>query len=126
MSSGADAPVETRQINPSALQIWSEMRLNPQGRTRDYILRPIAATRQRLYAGRVEDGRGNLGHSASPRFPSPLIKPDVRISRIRLSDWLHLVAVGGGPMCIRRSRSTPSFPNTTSSENRRVPREGTL
>jgi hypothetical protein len=26
---------------------------------------------------------------ASPRFPSPLIKPDVRISRIRLSDWLH-------------------------------------
>jgi hypothetical protein len=35
---------------------------------------------------RVEDGRGGLGHSASPRFPSPLIKPDVRISRIRLSD----------------------------------------
>jgi hypothetical protein len=27
---------------------------------------------------------------APPRFPSPLIKPDVRISRIRLSDWLHL------------------------------------
>ena len=26
---------------------------------------------------------------ALPRFPSPLIKPDVRISRIRLSDWLH-------------------------------------
>jgi hypothetical protein len=26
----------------------------------------------------------------TPRFPSPLIKPDVRISRIRLSDWLHL------------------------------------
>jgi hypothetical protein len=23
-----------------------------------------------------------------PRFPSPLIEPDVRISRIRLSDWL--------------------------------------
>ena len=36
--------------------------------------------------GRVEDGRGGLGHLASPRFPSPLIKPDVRISRIRLSD----------------------------------------
>ena len=27
---------------------------------------------------------------AVPRLPSPLIKPDVRISRIRLSDWLHL------------------------------------
>jgi hypothetical protein len=23
------------------------------------------------------------------RFSSPLIKPDVRISRIRLSDWFH-------------------------------------
>src|SRR4051795_9762052 len=45
---------------------------------------------------RVEDGRGGLGHAASPRFPSPLIKPDVRISRIRLSDWFHLAAHGGG------------------------------
>src|SRR5262245_40887825 len=26
---------------------------------------------------------------APPRFPSPLIKPDLRIARIRLSDWLH-------------------------------------
>jgi hypothetical protein len=24
-----------------------------------------------------------------PRFPSPLIEPDVPISGIRLSDWLH-------------------------------------
>jgi hypothetical protein len=39
MSSGADAPVETRQINPSASQIWSETRFNQQGRARDYILR---------------------------------------------------------------------------------------
>jgi hypothetical protein len=38
---------------------------------------------------RVEDGRGSLGHSATPRFPSPLIKPNVPISGIRLSDWLH-------------------------------------
>jgi hypothetical protein len=78
---------------------------------------------KRLYPTLVESRTGAV---ALPRLPSPLIKPDVRISRIRLSDWLHLVAVGGGPMCIRRSRSTPSFPNTTSSENRRVPREGTL
>ncbi len=35
--------------------------------------------------------------SASLRFPSPLIKPDVRISRIRLSDWLHLKAHGMAP-----------------------------
>ena len=40
-------------------------------------------------AGRVEDGRGGLGHSASPRFPSPLIERSVRISRTTLSDRLH-------------------------------------
>ncbi len=40
-------------------------------------------------ARRVEDGRSGLGHPASPCFPSPLIKPDVPISGIRLSDWLH-------------------------------------
>ena len=28
------------------------------------------------------------------RFPSPLIEPDVRISRIRLSDWFHAEAHG--------------------------------
>src|SRR5262249_28969683 len=29
------------------------------------------------------------GHWPTPRFPSPLIEPDVRSYRIRLSDWLH-------------------------------------
>ena len=29
--------------------------------------------------GRVEDGRGGLGLVATPRFPSPLIKPDVQL-----------------------------------------------
>src|SRR3954465_6109079 len=52
---------------------------------------------RRRGARRVEDGRGGLGHAATLRFPSPLIKPDVRISRIRLSDWFHLAAHGGGP-----------------------------
>ena len=46
--------------------------------------------------GRVEEGRG-YSHNARPRFPSPLIKPDVRISRIRLSDGLHRQAHGVGP-----------------------------
>src|SRR5690242_8408715 len=40
-------------------------------------------------SGRVEDGRGGLGHPASPRFPSPLIERSMRISRTTLSDWLH-------------------------------------
>src|SRR4029450_5069139 len=44
--------------------------------------------------GRVEDGRGRLGHAATLRFPSPLIEPDVPISGIRLSDWLHREAHG--------------------------------
>ena len=33
-----------------------------------------------LKAGRVEDGRGSLGHAATPRFSSSLIEPDVPIS----------------------------------------------
>jgi hypothetical protein len=35
---------------------------------------------------RVEDRRGGLGHMATLRFLSPLIKPDMPISGIRLSD----------------------------------------
>jgi hypothetical protein len=49
----------------------------------------ISKTSLHLRFGGVEDGRGSLGHAATLRFPSPLIEPDVRISRIRLSDWLH-------------------------------------
>jgi hypothetical protein len=63
---------------------------------------------------------------AVARFPFPLIKPDVRISRIRLSDWLHRKAHGRGPRWTRRKRSTPISPKTTASEKRRVPRECTL
>jgi hypothetical protein len=65
--------------------------------------------------GRVEEGRGGLRLCQSPRFPSPLIKPDVRVSRIRFSDWLHRQTHGGGPMCLRRRSSTPSSPNSNCS-----------
>src|SRR6185436_6162224 len=49
---------------------------------------------------------------APPRFPSPLIKPDVRISRIRLSDWLHRRLTNGPPTeldepAVLRVRRTP-------------------
>ena len=37
-----------------------------------------------------------MGLTATLRFPSPLIKPDVRNYRIRLSDRLHRQAHGGG------------------------------
>jgi hypothetical protein len=59
---------------------------------------PPVATDMRTPAdggkGRVEDGRGRLGHVATLRFPSPLIEPDVPISGIRLSDWFHRAAHG--------------------------------
>jgi hypothetical protein len=39
-------------------------------------------------------------HSApSLRFRSPLIEPDVRIYRIRLSDWFHTKAHEGDDLC---------------------------
>ncbi len=56
--------------------------------------RPLCPEHVALSDGRVEDGRGSLGHAASLRFPSPLIEPDVPISGIRLSDWLHREAHG--------------------------------
>jgi hypothetical protein len=76
---------------------------------------------------RVEEGRGiRLEGIEASRFPSPLIKPDVRVSRIRLSDWLHLTTHGGGPIWTCRRRSTPSVPKTASLLKRLVPRVGTL
>jgi len=47
---------------------------------------------------------------AQARFPSPLIKPDVRISRIRLSDWLHRKAHGDDRPCSRRRHRTANSP----------------
>ena len=60
--------------------------------------------------GRVEDGRGSLGHVATLRFPSPLIEPDVRISCIRLSDWLHREAHGASDQGRRSRRNTSRSP----------------
>jgi hypothetical protein len=46
---------------------------------------------------------------AMARFSSPLIKPNVRISRIRLSDWLHRKAHGDdAPRSHRRHRTANS------------------
>ena len=56
----------------------------PMNRTRMLTLYQNGLT------GRVEDGRGCSLVKPS-RFPSPLIKPDVPISGIRLSDWLHRI-----------------------------------
>jgi hypothetical protein len=74
----SDGSFSSDRPAPDALGMSASLRSRPNLR--------IAAIRR---GGRVEDGRGSLGHAATLRFPSPLIEPDVRISRIRLSDWLH-------------------------------------
>ncbi len=40
--------------------------------------------------------------------------------------FLPQAVAGGGPRCIRRRRSTPNWPNTTWSLNRRAPRDDTF
>ncbi len=49
--------------------------------------------------GMVESRMGAVAWGLWPalRFPPPLIKPNVPISGIRLSDWLHRKAHGGRP-----------------------------
>ena len=44
---------------------------------------------------KVEEGRGGLRLGQLLRFPSPLVKPDMRICRIRLSDRLHVRLTAG-------------------------------
>jgi hypothetical protein len=53
-----------------------------------------------LMSGWVESRMGAVawGLWPTPRFPSPLIKPDEPISGIRLSDWLHRKAHDGRPL----------------------------
>ena len=66
---------------------------------------PLKRMRTREFrAGRVEEGRGGVEAEPKARFPSPLIKPDVRVSRIRLSDGLHCAALGGNPAVGQRVR----------------------
>jgi hypothetical protein len=83
--------------------------------------RPSLRTAANRRGGRVEDGRGSLGHAATLRFPSPLIEPDVRISRIRLSDWLHRKAHGPNHYRKRHLRGVSSaFTSRYSSKCRRM------
>src|ERR1019366_7144848 len=63
------------------------------------------------------------GPQSAGGFPSPLIKPDVPISSIRLSDRLHPQLTED---FATKRRRTPSCPNTIRSEYLAVPSEGTL
>jgi hypothetical protein len=75
---------------------------------------------------RVEEGRGGCAPRRPLRFPSPLIKPDVLISSIRLSDRLHRTTHGERPLCVHIRCRTASSPNTSPKENREAPRLLTL
>src|ERR1019366_3815727 len=78
----------------------------------------------RLRGARVESRKSAVrGLLAAAHFPSPLIKPDVPFSSIRLSDGLHHQLT---EVFATKRRRTPSFPNTTRSENWAVPSEDTL
>src|SRR5271166_4303220 len=68
-------------------------------RTGKQLARNREGTGGKNSQSRVEEGRGGLRLGQSLRFPSPLIKPDGRISRIRLSDRLH-----GGPTATTNRR----------------------
>jgi len=57
----------------------------------------------------------------SLRLPSPLVEPDVRISRIRLSDWFHVTAHAGAGPCRGPSRAIPNGPKIVRPENRCIP-----
>ena len=74
----------------------------------------------------VESRKGAVAAKTPPRFPSPLIEPDVRICRIRLSDRFHRQTHGRAAAGAGRSRSTPNGPQSTWSVRMRVPRVGTF
>src|SRR5580658_6439575 len=113
-----------RRCNPAAARQdpgWLRFARN-DGRVVAPVDGPVG-TKQGI--SRVEEGRGGLRDCQSPRFPSPLIKPDVRISRIRLSDRLHgrpTTAVSG----VWRSWATPNFPLDFAPGKRACPSSGLL
>src|SRR5271165_692222 len=98
--------------NPQPSSKPNSAKPKPSERTQPKLCpsNPVSQPRGAVHYGRVEEGRGGLRLGQSLRFPSPLIKPDVRISRIRLSDWLHGEAFGAGLGWCFQSETTPSSP----------------
>jgi hypothetical protein len=70
----------------------------------------VAQCSQHFTFGRVEDGRGSWGPVAIAPFPIPLIEPDVRHYRIRLSDWFHREAHDSAANGRRSRRMSPRSP----------------
>src|SRR3954469_23008560 len=67
---------------------------------------------------RVEEGRGTEQPYGRPtRFPSPLIKPDVPVSGIRLSDRLHQRLTDAAP---GEHRAVATRPNPRTQPSPRI------
>jgi hypothetical protein len=85
--------VAPKQGNPQLARALDPLRTRSVRRVSDSVQTALLETG---WLGLQSPGKfveSRMGAStdaeAPPRFPSPLIKPDVRISRIRLFDWLH-------------------------------------
>ena len=109
-----------------ALKVARELMDEVADLGRNAVIEVADGSGETVLTGRVEDGRGSLSHAATPRFPSPLIEPDVRRYRIRLSDRLHRKAHGEAVRGKRSRASTPRSPWITSKVNGRLPRPCTL
>ena len=72
--------------------------------------RPIRDYRRSTVQVESRMGAVAWGRWPTPRFPSPLIEPDVRRYRIRLSDWLHREAHDGAFNGRRSRRRRPRSP----------------
>ena len=59
---------------------------------------PRPSSTLRKFGRRAKPRADAVRHGQWLRFPSPLIKPDVRICRIRLSDWLGDRLTRGRPL----------------------------
>ena len=68
---------------------------------------PVPPLRRTGLSFSVESSRGAVAYP--PGFPDPLIEPDVRISRIRLSDWVHFKACEGATCRRLYSCTRPRF-----------------
>jgi hypothetical protein len=75
-------------------RVWNSLRQTERTPTRAFVVQCQNEWVRSVDTGRVEERRGRRVRA---RFPSPLIKLDVPVSGIQLSDWLHLAAFGGGP-----------------------------
>jgi hypothetical protein len=79
---------------------------------------PSTGDLRRWGARRVEEGRGTeQPYGRTTRFPSPLIKPDVPISGIRLSDRLHQRLTDAAP---GEHRAVATRPNPRTQPSPRI------